>query len=102
MSIKACYGWDGADCTDIIQVNYSGRSAEAYFTVKAVNPGIGLVLERIIRIIKEAGPDRSQKAGYLKSAFDVLSDKLGLEYDSGMAVPVLEEHERHMLRNPDA
>ena len=49
MSIEAHYGWNGEMHGDIIKLNYNGIKDQTFLTVKAKNPGIGSIIERIIR-----------------------------------------------------
>ena len=100
ISIKAQYNFEGEEFADVIQLNYKGRSREIYLTVKAVDPGIGLVIERIIDVVKDISAGDGGPEAHLKLVIDQLSEKLGMEHDSNTVAQVLEEYKSYMDANP--
>lgn len=100
MSIKARYNFEGEEFSDTIQLNYNGRSRDIYLTVKAVDPGIGLVIERVIDVVKDISTEGGEPAAHLKLVIDLLFEKLGMEYDTNAVAVVLDEYKTFMDHNP--
>ena len=98
MAIKALYGWNGKQCGDIIKLNYNGLKREAFLTVKAINPGVGLVLERIIDLVKGINLHNTALDNPMKAIIEILVEKLELEYDSNIVQKVLHEHQNYMYK----
>ena len=53
LDIDAEYGFEQESFRDTVRIQYSSASEETYVTVKARNPGVGLVVARIIEILGE-------------------------------------------------
>jgi hypothetical protein len=51
MSIEAEYGWKGEMYKDHIQLTYNGKKREAFITAKVLNPGAGMIVERMYELI---------------------------------------------------
>jgi hypothetical protein len=51
MAIEAEYGWKGEMFKDNIQLTYNGKKREAFITAKILNPGAGMIVERMYELI---------------------------------------------------
>lgn len=81
MSIEAEYGWKGEMYRDNIQLTYNGRKREAFITVKILNPGSGMIIERLYElIIGSHYASRTVKNPPLQ-ILEVLAEKIHLTYN---------------------
>jgi len=92
MALEARYGWDGSMIGDIIKLNYKGVSEQAYLTVKAQNPGVGLIVERLITYLKDLSSQRIERGTVSELIIDTLSSKLGMTYDSNTVEEALQQY----------
>lgn len=93
MSIKVIYGWQGEMYTDIIQLNYNGLKREALLTVKALNSGVGMVVESIIDIIKSIDLSNISFKNPFKVIVERLSQKIGMNYNEEIMDDVFQKHQ---------
>ncbi|HOD14373.1 MAG TPA: hypothetical protein PK307_02890 [Spirochaetota bacterium] len=81
MPIEAEYGWKGDMNRDNIQLAYNGRKREAFITVKILNPGSGMIIERLYElIIGSHYASRTVKTPPLQ-ILEVLAEKIHLTYN---------------------
>ncbi len=53
LSVEAHYGWEENNYAEIIKISYSTIKNNPTITVKAKNPGITLIVRRIIEVINK-------------------------------------------------
>jgi hypothetical protein len=81
MSIEAEYGWKSEMYRDNIQITYNARKREAFITAKILNPGAGMIVERLYElIIGSQYASRTVKNPPLQ-ILEVLAEKIHLAYD---------------------
>jgi hypothetical protein len=99
MAIEVRYGWNGSMIGDIIKLNYKGMSEQAYLTVKAQNPGVGLIVERLITYLKDLPSRRIERGTVPELIIDTLSSKLGMIYDSRTVEEALQQYHHSRREN---
>lgn len=81
LSIEADYGWKGEMYRDNIQVTYNGKKREAFIASKIVNPGSGMIIERLYELIFESNyASRTVKNPPLH-IIEQLAEKINLAYN---------------------
>ena len=53
ISIEARYGWGEENYAEIIKITYSTIKKTATITVKAKNPGVSLIVRKLIEVLKK-------------------------------------------------
>ena len=91
MSLEVRYGSGGEMLREIVSLNYNGWKRRVMLTVNAVNPGIGLVIERIIDIVRDI--DFVNVSGNPFEQIIVKFEKaLDLKYDRIVMQKIFQEH----------
>ncbi len=81
MSIEAEYGWKGEMYRDNVQITYNGKKREAFITTKILNPGAGMIIERLYELILGSQyASRSVKNPPLR-IIEALAEKINLAYN---------------------
>jgi hypothetical protein len=99
MSIGVLYGWSEAMHTDVIRLNYDGAREKIFLTVKAKNPGIGIVIESIISLLMDIDSRKDGSENKLELIIDILSQKLGMKYDHEKVEGVIAQHQIYLLKH---
>ncbi|MBN2160443.1 MAG: hypothetical protein JW807_13700 [Spirochaetes bacterium] len=81
MSVEATYGWKGEMVKDTIQINYNGKKREAFITAKLLNPGVGLILEKMAEVITGVNYAGLSVTNPPLVILEVLAEKILLRYD---------------------
>jgi hypothetical protein len=89
LSIEAAYGYRGAMCRDIIQINYNGKKRETFMTAKVQNPGAGAVIERMIEAITAFDYTSAKVKNPPLMILEILAERLNLQYSEEEATRVL-------------
>jgi hypothetical protein len=99
MSIGVLYGWSEAMHTDVIRLNYDGTKEQIFLTVKAKNPGMGIVIESIINLLKDINSRKDGSENKLELIIDILSQKLGMKYDHEKVEGTIAQHQKYILKH---
>jgi hypothetical protein len=97
MSIGVHYGWNEAMYADIIKLNYNGAKEQIFLTVKAKNPGMGIVIESIISTLKDIDLREDARANSPEIIIEILSRKMGMSYDHEIVEEVLARYKKYQL-----
>lgn len=92
LSLEVKYGHGGVMHSDIVKLNYNGWKKDIQITVRAKNPGIGTVVERLTEIINHVDLAHI-KTNPFKELIKSLSDKLNLSYQDDIIQKVLQDHQ---------
>jgi hypothetical protein len=96
LAIETHYGYRGDMFRDILQINYNGKKRDAFITVKMRNPGIGLVIERIVEFINTMDLKADSVKNPPLEIIETLGEKLNLRYDRDMVMQALEGMESYV------
>ncbi len=99
MSIEVHYGWNEAMYADIIKLNYNGVKEQIFLTVKVKNPGMGIVMESFISILKDIDLREDAHANPPELIIEILSQKMGMKYDHGKVEELMAQHQEHQLKH---
>ncbi len=80
-SIEAHYGYEGAMYDDILRINYHCEKKEAYLTITCLNPGIGMVAERVAQFISSVMNQPRTSVDPFVNLIESMGERLLLQYD---------------------
>jgi len=81
ITISVTYAGENEMLTDLIKINFIGAKKETYLTVKAKNPVIGAVIERIIKSLEDIHFINSSNLVYPQVIIEELATDMGLQFD---------------------
>jgi hypothetical protein len=81
MSIEAEYGWKGDMYRDHIQITFNGKKREAFITAKILNPGGGMILERLYDLIAGTHYTARSVANPPLLIIEMLAEKIYMKYN---------------------
>lgn len=91
MSISVDYGWDGTMYTDLVRINFDLAAGESYVTVKILNHGIVLVVERLFDIIKNIHFKQGIVENPVETILESFTYKLGMKFNYDMVDVIIKE-----------